>query len=169
MARSDLEIRFKRIDKLVAEMNSFVPAGAHGTAAFRAELAGLLVVAIASTYESCVKDILVSYASSKNSDFEQFVSNQYSKLNSKISEGDLYSYTKIFGTNIHAKFGTILTKRKDRLNSKIGKNICAHYKQLLSWRHEYAHAGIKNTTISEAAEFHLYAKRVLFCFDEAFR
>jgi hypothetical protein len=162
-------MRFGRIDKLVSEMNAFVPDGTHGSADFRAELAGLLVVAIASTYESCVKDILVSYASSKSPDFEQFVSNQFSKLNSKISEADLYGYTKVFGASIHTKFGMLLTSRKDRINNRIGKNICSHYKQILSWRHDYAHAGIKNTTISEAAEFHLYAKRVLFCFDEAFR
>jgi hypothetical protein len=114
-------------------------------------------------------DYLVSYASSKSPDFEQFVSNQFSKLNSKISEADLYGYTKVFGASIHTKFGVLLTSRKDRINNRIGKNICSHYKQILSWRHDYAHAGIKNTTISEAAEFHLYAKRVLFCFDEAFR
>jgi hypothetical protein len=101
MARPDLEARFKRIDKLVSEMNTFVPDGAHGSADFRAELAGLLVVAIASTYESCVKDVLVSYASSKSPDFEQFVSNHFSKLNSKIAESDLYGYTKVFGASIH--------------------------------------------------------------------
>lgn len=55
MARRDMEVHFARIDKLVDEMNQFVPEGTHGSADFRADLAGLLVVAIASTYESCVK------------------------------------------------------------------------------------------------------------------
>jgi hypothetical protein len=169
MARSDLEAHFLRIDKLASEMNSFVPDGTHGSIDFRADLAGLLVVAIASTYETCVKEILVRYAAGKNPDFEQFVFNHFSKLNSKISENDLNSYTKVFGSNIHAKFGSVLKRRKKRIQDRLGKNICTYYKQILSWRHEYAHAGVRNTTISEALEFHLYAKRVILCFDEAFR
>lgn len=169
MARSDLEVRFGRINKLVSEMNAFVPEGTHGTADFRAELAGLLVVTIASTYESCVKEILIQYAAAKNSNFEQFVINHFSKLNSKISESDLYTYSKLFGENIHKKFGERLEKRKKRIENKMGKNISTHYKQILAWRHDYAHAGIKNTTISEAMEFHLYAKRVILSFDEAFQ
>lgn len=169
MARSDLEMRFGRIDKLISEMNAFVPDGTHGSTDFRADLAGLLVVAIASTYETCVKDILIQYAAARNPDFEQFVINHFSKLNSKISESDLYTYAKLFGGSIHTKFGVLLEKRKQRILKRLGKNICTSYKQILSWRHDYAHAGAKNTTISEAAEFHMYAKRVILCFDEAFR
>jgi hypothetical protein len=33
---------------------------------------------------------------------------------------------------------------------------------------DYAHGGIKNTTISDALEFHVYGIRVLNCFNEAF-
>lgn len=169
MARRDMELHFFRIDKLVDEMNHFIPEGTHGSADFRADLAGLLVVAIASTYESCVKEILISHASSKHADFEVFVCNNFSKLNSKISQSDLCYYAKTFGPSIHRKFLEHLSKRKNSINKRLGKNICAHYKQILAWRHDYAHAGIRNTTITEAANFHLYAKRVILCFDEAFR
>tara|TARA_Y100001933_G_scaffold240087_1_gene265292 strand:+ start:3842 stop:4042 length:201 start_codon:yes stop_codon:yes gene_type:complete len=42
------------------------------------------------------------------------------------------------------------------------------YEQLLLWRHDYAHAGKKNTTIEEAVRTHKEGFPVLLSFTEAF-
>lgn len=168
MSRADLDVHFNRIEQLVVEMNQFVPQTATDALGFRADLAGLLVVTIAASYESCVKDTLVSYAGRYHVAFETFATNNYKKLNSKITIGDLHSYTTTFDDNVSARFKTLLAGRKERLNVRIGRNIETEYKKMLSWRHDFAHAGIRNTTIEEAIKTHRLAKRVLYAFDDAF-
>lgn len=168
MSRPDLDSHLARVDRLINEIELFIPEGTHGTTRFRGDLAGLLVVAIASAYESCVKEVLISHASSKHGDFEYFVTRHYSKLNSKIGKDDLIKYTKLFSPKVHDDFKLLLLKRGQAIESRTGMSITAKYSQILSWRHDFAHAGLQNTTVSEAAKFHRFAKRVLYCFDDAF-
>lgn len=168
MPRPDLDLQFDRIDRLVKEMGQFVPASQIETAEFRADLAGLLVVSIAASYESCVKETLVSYAASHHAAFASFATNNYAKLNSRIAINDLYGYARTFDSGVHRRFGELLTRRKKAIDERIGKNILSSYKQILDWRHDFAHAGVRNTTIEEAMTTHRLAKRVLYVFDEAF-
>lgn len=63
MPRADLDVHFNRIELLVTEMDSFVPISLSGSTQFRADLAGLLVVTMAASYETCVKETLISHAS----------------------------------------------------------------------------------------------------------
>lgn len=167
MARADLDTILKRIDVLDAHIEAFVPI-IPKTVEFRADLAGLTVVAIAAAYESCVKETLISFAGRRHESFGLFTQNNYGKLNSRVSITDLYGYARLFGNEVHARFGEILDARKRRLESRIGKNIATSYKQILSWRHDFAHAGIRNTTVEEALATHRIAKRVLYAFDDAF-
>jgi hypothetical protein len=168
MPRTDLDFQFNRIEQLVSEMEAFVPPDLKGVAGFRADLAGLLVVTIAATYESCVKETLVAYAGRHHLAFGTFATNHYKRLNSRISINDLHGYTGTFDDNVSARFKFLLEERKRRIDTRIGKNIERAYKQMLSWRHDFAHAGVRNTTIEEAVLTHRLAKRVLYAFDDAF-
>ncbi len=168
MPRVDLDFHFDRIEKLVVEMEQFVPPATKGVAAFRADLAGLLVVTIAASYESCVKDTLVNYAGRHHSAFANFATNNYKKLNSRININDLHSYTGTFDENVSSRFKVLLEGRRTRIDARIGRNIVSAYKQILNWRHDFAHAGVRNTTIEEAIATHRLAKRVLYAFDDAF-
>lgn len=168
MPRIDLDVHFKRIEQLVAEMQQFVPSDVVGVAQFRADLAGLLVVSMAASYESCVKETLVTYASAHHASFGNFTSKNYQKLNSRITINDLYNYARTFDDGVHQRFKALLDQRKRKIDARIGKNIESSYNQILSWRHDFAHAGIRNTTIEEATSTHRLAKRVLYTFNEAF-
>lgn len=168
MSRADLDVHFDRIEQLVKEMTQFVPSDLIGAGQFRADLAGLLVVSIAASYESCVKDTLITYATRHHVAFGTFTLNNYKKLNSRIAVSDLHQYSSLFDDGVATRFKAILASRKKRIDERIGKNIEACYKQILSWRHDFAHAGIRNTTIEEAMATHRVAKRVLYSFDEAF-
>lgn len=168
MPRPDLDQHFDRIELLVKEMQQFVPNEIVGTAQFRGDLAGLLVVTIAASYESCVKDVMIIHAGRHHVAFGNFATNNYKKLNSRITIGDLHGYAGNFDQKIASRFKIILEKRKKAIDAKIGINIEACYKQVLNWRHDFAHAGIRNTTIEEAIKTHRLAKRVLYSFDEAF-
>ena len=81
---------------------------------------------------------------------------------------DLYGYTSIFDNLVSEKFKRIINYRKSRLLNRIGKDFTTAYGQILSWRHDFAHAGVRNTTVEEALVNHRLAKRVLYSFDDAF-
>jgi hypothetical protein len=168
MPRADLDAHLYKVEKLVVEMSQFVPNGDVRTAEFRADLAGLLVVSMAAAYESCVKETLVCYASSHHQAFGSFAIRNYSRLSSRVAINDLNNYAKTFDADIHLRFKAMLADRKKKIDVRIGKNIESSYQQILDWRHDFAHSGIRNTTIEEAVITHRLAKRVLYVFDDAF-
>ena len=168
MNRNILEPHLSKIKELSAEIIINVPNGDTKTTIFRADLAGLLVVAAVSTYEACVKDILINYANAHHPAFGSFATNNFAKLNSRITIGDLNSYAKLCDNNIHESFKNDLKLHKDKINQKIGKDITKSYEQMLSWRHDFAHAWIRNTTVEEAMITHTLAKRVIYSFSAAF-
>ncbi len=167
MARSDIDQILIRVEDLAKEIERFVPDGSKNIQ-FRADLAGLLVVAIAASYESCVKETLMNFASRHHEKFGLFAQNHFKKLNSRISLSDLSGYASTFDSSVHSRYESLLKARKNRIDKKIGRNITSAYKQILSWRHDFAHAGIRNTTVEEALTTHMLAKRILYIFDEAF-
>jgi RiboL-PSP-HEPN len=167
MLRSDLDLEFARIDELVGDMNTNVPpTTAYQNIKFRADLAGLLVVAIAATYENCVKEILYSWAGVHHSAFENYARRRYSKINSRITISDLKKYCDLYDPSLADSFKTKLMRKKSLILERTGVNIDSSYQQLLDWRHEFAHTGARTTTLEEATKAHLYAKRVLYVFAE---
>lgn len=168
MRRLEIDPYLKKVDKLIQEMNDHAPRTKVNSIEFRADLAGLLVVTIASTYESCVKEIMTAYAASHSDAFSNYISKNYDRLNSRISSGDLFKYTKLFGEDIHRQYKRLIIKRTENINIRYRKDITSCYSLILSWRHDYAHAWKKQTTIEEAAETHKIAKHVIYMFNDAF-
>lgn len=169
MARLDLDQNFRKIDDLISEINrKFPPDDAYDIVQLRADLAGLLVVAMAATYETCVKETICNYATGRHDDFGRFAVRNYERLNSRIQVNDLYNYCRLFGPNIKDKFKTKLDARRKKISERTGKNIESSFRQILDWRHDFAHAWNRSTTIEEAEKTHRFAKRVLYAFDEAF-
>lgn len=168
MARTDLISEFQRVEAIAASIEEFVPDDSISTVEFKGDLAGFLVVAMASSYENCVKIILVSHAAKKHREFEEFASRNFDRLNSRVRVDDLKRYAGLFDDRIKAEFNIRLSEKKAKISARTGHSIVERYNQVLAWRHAYAHSGQKNTTIREALEFHNYAKRVVYCFSQAF-
>ena len=169
MPRADLDLHFEKIDDLIEEIEALVPSSSgYQAVKFRADLAGLLVVAMAATYETCIKEILYSYANGRHSDFGSFAARNYKKLNSRIQVKDLKGYCELFSPEIKGRFGERLKDRKAKLLARTGQNIETCYEQVLTWRHDFAHAWNRNSTIEEAARTHRAAKRIIYVFEDAF-
>lgn len=169
MPRSDIRGHFKKIDDLLKEIDKFAPAGmAYQSTSFRSDLAGLIVVAVVATYETCVKEIISSYAHSKNQDFGKFAERNFERLNSKIKSGDLYKYCALFDKHISDKFKNNIDIKKSKLLNKTRHDIVVCYDQIFTWRHGFAHAWNKNMTIEEVVLMHKFGKRVIYAFELAF-
>lgn len=167
MPRRNLLPLFSRVRALKEEINQFVPMSDVKATVFRADLAGLLVVLIAATYESCVKDSLTTFASQRNEEFGDYAARSYARLNSRIQISDLYRYARVFSPSAHNSFGKVLKKSDAYILRCRGRGLQTSYNQILSWRHDFAHEGIRNTTVEEAFQTHQAAKHVLYCFEEA--
>ncbi|MCU4181655.1 HEPN domain-containing protein [Bosea sp. BH3] len=168
MAKSDVIRQLSTLDDLIEEINSLIPSSSPRSVTFRADLAGLLVVAMAATYETCVKEILCDYASRHHAAFGGFTVRNYERLNSKIRVSDLKKYCETFDPAIHSRFKRNLSQKKNSILERTGSNIETSYEQILNWRHDFAHARGRNTTIEEAVKTHTSGKRILYIFDDAF-
>jgi RiboL-PSP-HEPN len=169
MPKGELSDHINRVKRLAQDMNIHVPIGQTKTSELRADLAGLYVVAVAAAYEACVKEVIVNYATRHNEIFGQYALAKYEKLNSRINMKDLHRYANIFHPSIGENFKKILSKKKSDIDRKIGKDIEKSYDQILRWRHDFAHAGRRNTTLEEAVPTHNLGLRVIYCFDMAFQ
>ncbi|MHA7002703.1 HEPN domain-containing protein [Aeromonas schubertii] len=167
MATSEIPVLLQKGFNLANAIGHHVPNTTH-TVELRADLAGLLVVSIAASYESCVKEILYNYSSSHNEKFAFFIENNFKKLNSKINISDLNQYAKMFDPAIHAKFEKELKRNRERVQKFSGKDIVGSYSTLLSWRHSFAHSAERKTTIEEALKTHRLAKIVIQTYNKAF-
>jgi len=108
------------------------------------------------------------YAAHHHVKFGNFTQRQFSRLNSRISISDLYGYARNFDGSVHQRFSDLMSIYKERYQLALGIDPSRSYSQILSWRHDFAHAGIRNTTVEEAFATHQLAKRVLYAFDKAF-
>jgi hypothetical protein len=168
MPKADLDNHFKKIDDLVRQIDELVPEDSGFNAVtFRADLAGLLVVTITATYETCVKQVIYRYAECRHVDFGTFARNNYDKINSKISVADLRKYCKTFSPHIHHRFKSILNKKKQKVLYLARKDIEKSYQQILDWRHDFAHEWNRNATIKDVVDMHRAGKIILYVFDES--
>ena len=166
MPSHDVRALLAPIDRLYDEITQFVPQDTQRLQ-FRSDLSGLIVVAMAASYENCVKETLVSYCGSHHPEFGAFAANQYRKLNSRVGLNDLINYAKLFGSVKSDSYKLILKSRRAAILDRTGKDISERYEQILQWRHQYAHAGQQNTTVEEAFAAHTLGKRVIFAFADA--
>lgn len=168
MDKEKIDRHFLRTLRIQKECEKFAPASLRGVEDFRSDICGLILVSIAASYENCVKSILIDFSSRRHVDFEFFINKNFDRLNSRIAVNDLYRYTKLFGVRVHNEFTRSLGARKTRIENINGKNIESCYKEILNWRHDFAHAAVQNTTINEAMLFHRYARHVIYSFHDAF-
>lgn len=167
MRRENLQPYFDRVELLATEIDEYVPQGVTKTIEFRADLAGLFVVAVAAMYESCVKESIVTYAAQHSARFESFAQRSFAKLNSRIRLSDLKRYARNLGDDLGDSFDDALRYRKNKFLRISGINIIEKYDQVLGWRHDFAHAGRRNTTLEEAIKTHRAARHVVFAFHDA--
>jgi hypothetical protein len=169
MPRPDLDSHFVKIDQLILDIDAHVPPSTgYAAVKLRADLAGLLVVTMAATYETCVKEVIHGHANRVHLKFGNFTAENFKKINSKININDLNHYCNLFDPNINQRFNFLLAKRKAEMLRRTGQDIEDRYKQILRWRHGFAHAWTRNATIEDVVRAHRAGKRVLYVFDQAF-
>lgn len=152
------------IEDLMCDLNRIAPKEDLSLSEFRSRLAGLLLISVTSTYENCMRDIMVAHADRHNSRFSYYIERELERLNSKVNSHDLFKYTTKFGDSIYKNFKDSI----NRANKITASNITMKYDQLFKWRHNFAHSGTRVTTIEEVYLFHRYGRLVVYCFARSF-
>lgn len=164
MRRRVYEEYLLRADELIKNVVSHAPAPNPMTDDFRADLAGMLCVSCAAQYENCVKIIMIQHAKSYHGKFGGFVERHYTKLNSKINRDDLESYADVFDPSCASAFKSLVDASENRIALRTKNSVKGSYANLLRWRHNFAHSGVRSSTLEEVQRAHLFGKRVIHCF-----
>lgn len=139
-----------------------------GKIELRAQLSGLALIFVTSSWERCVRNILVEHADTIAADFSSYINRRFNRMNSRIRLPDLYKYTEEFDPSLKKKLKEKIQLRKNKIEKRTGINIIERYDNILEWRHDFAHENRMNTTIEEIKKDYNFANRVIYCFNEVF-
>jgi hypothetical protein len=169
MLRSEISERFRLIESIISDTDRFVDPELTSFQAirFRANVGNLCIVSFVSSYENCIKDIMVEFAEKRDSLFGHFVRNRFQRINGQIKIEKLREYSGQFGGNVRSDFIGRLDAIRSRVSRSSQQDICRVYDDLISRRHAIVHGGASPVTIEEATRMHNLSKRVVFAFAAA--
>lgn len=157
---------FRLIDDVITHLDGVV-AGLDPFTMSR--YVGFYSVSAATVIELSVKNIVVDFAKRNNSIFGGYVSSKYERLNAKVSLSDLDSHLAPFGSSYSRRFKRLLHRVDEIGLQKNRSSMKASYGNLLSCRHQFAHAGIvpANSTYEEVKRGFEAGKVVLACLEKS--
>ena len=136
---------FQHADDLVAHLNGTVPSIAD--ALLQAKYVGFVSIAAVTVYELALKEIFIDFATKKNKIFGSFTAASFDRINGRIKIQNISDeYVPKFGDKYQTRFRKkIGAKATDFLRTN-GRDFRASYGNLITWRHDFAHAGKFRTT-----------------------
>lgn len=168
---------FLHIRSLANQINTRLGGSTTEEQSLSNELAGMFAVTVVASYESIVKDTLISYAGRFHPKYKDHVANDFEKLNAKISIDDLRAYSRRFGLKEWSgykvkknstTFHKILNEKTIVVERRFRTDLIANYNNLFTWRHAYAHERAALATFKEVYESHRVAQYVIRSFVKAF-
>lgn len=168
---------FLHLRKLAKQIDERLSGSTTEEQSLSNELAGMFAVTVVATYESIVKETLISYAGQFHSKYKDHVINDFDRLNAKISIDDLRAYSRRFGLNEWSghkvkknstTFHKILHEKKIIVERRFRSDLISNYNNLFVWRNAYAHERATSATFKDVYESHRVAQYVIRSFVKAF-
>jgi len=157
---------FAHADQVIAHLGGL--RGPQLDPLLEAKYVGFAVIACVTVFEMAIKDILVSFADKKHRIFGTFVQHRCERMNGRIQIDTLKDdYIRQFGDKYVRRFDRNLAASAKAVLQSKRRDIRASYKNLITWRHAFAHAGVTsaNATWDEAIQAYEDGKEVIRCFD----
>jgi RiboL-PSP-HEPN len=158
------QAHFAHADAIVAHLNGVVPT--LGNPLLEAKYVGFITVAAVTVYELAIKEIFIEFAKKKHTAFGNFTEKFFERLNGRIKTKELReNYIKGFGEKYVLRFDKQLEKEAKAYLTLHKRDIRSSYGNIITWRHDFAHAGKinANATYSEAALAYEEGKVVIHC------
>jgi len=131
-----------------------------------AKYTGFLSVSAAAVLESALKEIFIDFSSAKHKVFGDFSKVFFFRINGRIALQDIRdTYLRHYGERYAKRFKTRLDKLEFQELRASNTSIKAAYGNLLTWRHEFAHAGRvpANASYSEVKLAYECGKKLMGC------
>lgn len=155
---------FSHADEVIQHLNSILPSV--NDPMLKAKYVGFVSVAAVTVYELAIKSIFLEFSKNENKVLNCFTEKYFERINGRIK-------IKIIQDDYLTKFGDIYLNsfNQEIENSKTNflklnkRDFQAAYKNLIEWRHQFAHQGAINTTATfeEVVQAYEDGKSVIEC------
>ena len=150
--------RFAAVDELISNLSPIISGL---SAEVQSKFVGFLAVNAITAYELAIREIIEDYATSKHCDFGEYVRCVFSRINGRISIGDIKGELKKFGGNYKDNFETNINSKESTILTTTGNSLFTCYDNLLTCRHRYVHASVITLTIQECIDYYQIGKNVI--------
>ncbi len=157
---------FKHADDVIAHLQTIVPGV---DPVLRSKYLGFITVAAVTVYELSIKEIFIDFAAKKHTVFGVYTFSYFDRINGRIKIAHLKDdYIKRFGEKYILRFNRKITLGVSKGLRERGRDIRNSYGNLITWRHDFAHAGAFPTyaTLAEVVEAYEDGKEVIRCLAE---
>lgn len=146
---------FQHADDLVAHLNGIVPGVAD--ALLQAKYVGFVSIAAVTVYELALKEIFITFAEKKHKVFGSFTEAYFDRINGRIQIDEISGqYIPRFGARYQKRFRKGVAEKAEEFLRTHGRDFRASYRNLITWRHDFAHAGRFRTTATYAEVIQAY-------------
>jgi len=130
---------------------------------------GFIAVSAVTIYEVNVRQLLMEFANKTHPMLGNFASNTFDKLNARISRDEIKKYLKYFGEEYSDRFKEIIDEKENE--REIEGSVKSSYANLLTWRHQFVHAGTlpNQATFQESFKAYELGKEVVYALSEALK
>ena len=159
---------FAHADAVVAHISGLVPTLANPL--LEAKYVGFITIAAVTVYELAIKEIFIEFAKKKHRVLGNFTEKYFERLNGRIKTKEIQeTYLPRFGDKYVAQFKKQLAKTSAAYLKANKRDIVSSYRNVITWRHEFAHEGRINVTATyqEAAQAYEDGKVVIACLAQA--
>ncbi|MCF6210719.1 MAG: hypothetical protein L3K24_08645 [Gammaproteobacteria bacterium] len=159
---------FLHADDVIAHLNSIVPSITDPL--LLPKYVGFVSVAAVTVYELAMKDIFIDFARKKHKVLGNFTEAYFDRINGRIKLKIIKEdYIGKFGRKYQIKFQKNIEKKSKEYLQINHRDIRSSYANLITWRNEFAHEGIINstTTYDEVIKAYEDGKEVIHCLAES--
>jgi RiboL-PSP-HEPN len=152
----------QKVEELAANVVRNAPAPGIATDSFRADLAGFLAVAFAAAFEESIKEIFISFAKQQHTILHKMVETKFDRINGRIKIDVIKSdYLLPFGEEFRDAFASELNRQEKEVLRAEGQSIISCYTNIIDWRHAFAHALERRTTLEGVQASYTIAKKIV--------
>lgn len=128
--------------------------------------AGFVCVYAVSIYEMAIKEVFIQFCKSQHHLFGSFFESKFEKINARITTRHIKDdFLKHFGQKYVDEFDDIVDSEEVLILRNNRTSMKGSYKNLITWRHSFAHTGSipSTSTLNDVCNAYEFGKNIIHC------
>ncbi|WP_157223838.1 HEPN domain-containing protein [Caulobacter sp. AP07] len=162
--------KFKIVDDYLVHLDEVM--GGIGDPFIQSRYLGFVLISAVTGYELAIKDIFYDFSDKKHKVLGSVARGRFERLNGQIKYRNLANdHIKLFGQKYSDKFKKLVEMREKAMLRSARISMLNSYDNVISWRHQFVHAGrAPNTTnYDEIKAAYAAGKEIIHCVDATMR